>query len=125
MHHIRVRVRENRLSDPARVTERSYLPYVAARTAWVAEEDQEILGFGIIDEPARSVWALFVAPGSESTGVGSALHEEMLRWARGRRLARLWLSTSAGTRAERFYAARGWTLVRSNGGEEIRLELRL
>jgi len=42
MHRIRIRVRENRLSDPARVTPASYLPYVAAGTAWVAETEAGI-----------------------------------------------------------------------------------
>ena len=44
MHRIRLSVRENRLSDPARVSESDYLPYVNGHSAWVAEKD-DILGF--------------------------------------------------------------------------------
>ena len=39
MHRVRHRVRENRLADPDRITKATYLPYIAAGTAWVAETD--------------------------------------------------------------------------------------
>lgn len=100
MHRLRFRVRENRLSDPQRVTPAFYLPYIAAGSAWVAETDDGIAGFGIIDGPAKSVWALFVDPGFEGARVGRALHRQMLRWAEEQGLGRLSLSTSKGSRAD-------------------------
>jgi hypothetical protein len=48
MHRIRTGVKENRLADPARVTEDSYLPYVAAGSAWVAQTRAGIAGFAIL-----------------------------------------------------------------------------
>jgi hypothetical protein len=42
-------------------------------------------------------------------------------WSQG--LERLWLTTEPGTRAEVFYAARGWERVVHNNRGEIRFEL--
>jgi len=122
MHAIRLGVRENRLSDRMAVTESSYEPYVAARSAWVAELDSAIAGFAILDRSDGNVWALFVAPGSEGRGVGRALHEAMLQWAQQERLGKLWLSTARGTRAEQFYAQAGWERVGVTASGEVRFE---
>ncbi len=108
MHRVRLNVRENRLSDPKRITEASYPPYIAAGTAWVAETNAGIVGFAIIDAPARSLWALFVDPRSEGAGIGRALHRTMLEWARETGVDRLSLSTDSGSRAARFYERAGW-----------------
>ncbi len=54
MHCVRRAVKENQLADPGRVTEASYLPYVAARSAWVAEVDGAIIGFSALDAEARA-----------------------------------------------------------------------
>jgi GNAT superfamily N-acetyltransferase len=109
MHRVRKSVRENRLSDHTRITEASYLPYIAAGSAWVAETNNGIAGFGAIDPQARSVWALFVAPGFEGVGVGRALHSRMLEWAREYGLKELTLSTEQSSRAVEFYSRSGWT----------------
>jgi len=117
MHAVRRAVRENRLSDPGRVTEASYLPYVADGSAWVAETDAGVAGFAAVDLPAESVWALFVSPGAEGAGIGRALHGVVLDRARRAGLCRLRLGTEAGTRAERFYLEAGWTRDGTAGGE--------
>jgi GNAT superfamily N-acetyltransferase len=122
MHRIRLSVRENRLCDPMRVTEQSYPPFVDAASAWVAETDDGIVGFAIVDEPAGSVWALFVDPRAEGAGVGRALHEHMLQWASERGITRLSLETSAATRAERFYTKAGWRAAGTGSGGQLRLE---
>lgn len=109
MHALRCRVRENRLSDPRRVTEDSYSRYVAQGGAWVAETGAGLAGFAILDVTAASVWALFVAPEAEGMGIGQALHARLLQSAAGHGLTGLSLSTAAGTRAERFYTSAGWT----------------
>jgi GNAT superfamily N-acetyltransferase len=125
LHRIRLGVRENRLSNPEQVTETSYLPYLAAGTAWVAEDESGPAGFAILDREAGSVWALFVDPRSEGAGVGRALHDRMLAWARERGLRKLWLSTSGGTRAERFYRRAGWLPAGVTATGEVRLEMTL
>ena len=122
MHRIRQGVEENRLSDETEIIEASYLPYVIAATAWVAETEHGVAGFAILDESANSVWALFVDPGSEGAGIGRALHRRMLEWAREHGIRRLSLSTTADTRAERFYTAAGWLVTEITVDGEVRFE---
>jgi GNAT superfamily N-acetyltransferase len=125
MHRVRAKVRENRLSDPQRVTEAAYLPYIQAGTIWVAEADGSVIGFAGLDGPSRSVWALFVDPDAEGAGVGRALHERMLLSAKERRLARLTLSTEEGTRAARFYQQAGWREIGTTTQGEALFEMAL
>lgn len=121
MHRVRLDVRENRLSDPNKITEASYPPYVEANSAWVAELDGSIVGFALIDGADRRVEALFVAPGAEGLGAGRALHASMLDWAKAQGIKELWLTTSKGTRAERFYRMAGWQTADLLPAEEVRL----
>ena len=125
MHRIRLAVAENRLSGAGRVTEASYRPYVECGSAWLAEAAGEILGFVIVDAPARSLWALFVHPDLERRGIARALFETATRWATQRRLGSLWLVTSPGTRAEAFYRAAGLTRTGVTEEGEVRFELTL
>ena len=125
MHRIRCSVRENRLCSPSRVTGASYRPYIQAGTAWVAEEGRRILGFAALDLRSSSVWALFVAPGAEGVGIGRALHGHMLARAQDMNVGQLWLHTSPGTRAERFYASAGWQNTGLTPDGELRLQMRL
>lgn len=90
---------------------------------WVAEEEGVILGFAI-GLFSGNVWALFVRPGAERRGIGSALHDEMLRWFAGQPQERLWLSTGSQTRARAFYETRGWEYAGPYGADEVRLERR-
>jgi GNAT superfamily N-acetyltransferase len=102
-------VRENVLSDPASVTEESYRPYLDGRgVGWVAERDGAPLGFAMLDLEQKRVWALFVDPQAEGTGIGTALVAEIRAFAAAHRLDRLHLATGAGTRAARFYERLGW-----------------
>jgi GNAT superfamily N-acetyltransferase len=121
MHRVRLGVRENRLSDPRKITEASYPPYVEANSAWVADTGGVIVGFALIEGGDRHVEALFVAPDSEGLGVGRALHAAMLDWAKAQGIDELWLTTSKGTRAERFYATAGWQMVDLLPNGEVRL----
>ncbi|MEO7654679.1 MAG: GNAT family N-acetyltransferase, partial [Sphingomicrobium sp.] len=94
-------VRENELSEPGRIGEDDYRKFVDAGSGWVAEHNERLLGFAIIDQAAASVWALFVDPEFEGIGVGSALHDHMTGWARGRQITKLSLTTGPDTRAFR------------------------
>lgn len=122
MHRLRRNVRENRLSATTCIQEASYLPYIAAGSAWVADSDRGIVGFAAIDAPATSVWALFVDPRAEGTGVGRSLHLAMLDWARKRGISRLSLSTEAGSRAVGFYRRAGWIQTRVTADGEVLFE---
>ncbi len=65
---------------------------------------------------------LFVAPEAEGFGVGRALHNRMLEWARGHGIERLSLSTEEGSRAVGFYTRAGWAQVGTNTEGEVVLE---
>ena len=119
MHRLRNSVLENRLSDPHRVLEADYHPYVAACSIWVAVSGKDIVGFGAIDAPAATLWALFVDPVAEGRGVGRALLRHMDDWARGQGIRRLSLTTGKGTRAQKFYEQAGYRSGVSNDGEVL------
>jgi GNAT superfamily N-acetyltransferase len=122
MHRLRLSVRENRLSNTRRVTPASYLPYIEAGWAWVAETRSGIEGFAAVDPASTSVWALFVAPDAEGRGIGRALLREMLEWARGQGIDHLSLSTKGGSRAARFYERAGWSQVGTGADGEVRFK---
>ena len=105
---IRGSVRENRLSDPSRVTLADYRWHVMHAPIHVWEEDRVIKGLSAGDPRDGSIWALFVDPRFEGRGIGQALISAACSAvaAAGHRVARL--STEAGTRAERFYLRNGW-----------------
>lgn len=121
MHVIRLRVRENQLSDPSVVTEQDYHDFLARDTmSWVCEMDGEITGFVMVDVERRNLWALFVAPEHEGRGIGRSLHETMCS-AYFARMDILRLTTEPASRAERFYRRAGYTErgLASNGKELI------
>ncbi|MBA3527152.1 MAG: GNAT family N-acetyltransferase [Sphingomonas sp.] len=122
MHRLRKSARENRLSDFTRITEATYLPYIAAASAWVAETDAGISGFAVVDGPAANVWALFIDPDCEGAGIGRALHRKMLEWAREQGIGCLSLSTEHGSRAARFYSRAGWAQTDTTADGEVLFE---
>ncbi len=122
MHRIRLAVRENRLSDRTAIDESSYLPFVTDGTAWVAETGADVIGFAAVDTTSNSVWALFVHPEAEGSGAGKALNDRILECARQRELRSLVLTTSKGTRAERFYRDHGWKDAGTSEDGELRFE---
>jgi GNAT superfamily N-acetyltransferase len=125
MHRLRRRVRENRLSTTTKINEHSYLRFIAASSAWVAEENGQLVGFAAIDLAAATVWALFVDPAAQGLGVGRALHNRMLAWAKARGAQRLRLGTQEGSRAVQFYKGSGWIQVGLTRDGEVLFERRL
>ena len=111
MHTIRLRVRENRLSDPCVVKESDYHDFLARRTmSWVCEVEGVLTGFVMVDLEKRNLWALFVAPEHEFKGIGQALHDTMTA-AYFERIDTLRLSTAPNTRAAQFYRKAGYTEI--------------
>lgn len=109
MSRIRLSVTENVLSDPARVSAAMYEDFLErSGRGWVAESGGEILAFCYADKTDASIWALFVAPGQEGQGLGKVLLQRAVDWLFALGHDRVRLSTTAGTRADRFYAAQGW-----------------
>lgn len=109
MSRIRLAVRENTLSDPARVTRVMYEEYLDAKgRGWVCERDGKIIGFSYANREDGSIWALFVDPDCEGLGAGKALLTLATDWLFSLGFNEVILGTAANTRADRFYAAQGW-----------------
>ena len=108
MHRVRMSVRENRLTSSV-ITEADYVAALEQHgRGWVIEGEGAVLAFAVGDARDGNIWALFVDPPHERRGYGRRLHDAMVAWLRSRGLARLWLTTEPGTRAEKFYQAAGW-----------------
>lgn len=112
IQRVRHSVRENRLTSRAIADAEVVDAIERTGRGWVVEIDGRIVGFAIGNAESGNIWALFVEPEHEGRGVGRRLHDAMVAWLWSRGVQRLWLSTEAGTRAQRFYEAAGW----SNGG---------
>ncbi len=128
MFHIRTRVRENLLSmaelSALGVTPESVTQMLEGETcAWVALKHDCIAGFSLIDMEDACLFAVFVAPEHEGSGIGRALvakAEEALLT----RHAQIWLETSRGSRADGFYRQLGWIEVGDAGPGDVHLEKR-
>lgn len=118
MSAIRLAVRENILSDPARVTEQMYRDYLQLLgRGWVAEVDGTVAGFCYADREGASIWALFIAQEYEGRGIARRLLQLAVEWLFQGGHDAVRLTTTAHTRADRFYAAQGWTRSAPNSGE--------
>jgi GNAT superfamily N-acetyltransferase len=125
MHRVRMAVRENRLTSTV-ITEADYIAAIEDHgSGWVVEAHGEVVGFAVGDARDGNIWALFVDPGHEGRGHGRRLHDAMIGWLRSRGLVRLWLTTDANTRAQRFYEAAGWQPAGRTKTGALRLELSL
>ena len=125
VHRVRMAVKENKLSDPTKVTFDDYaLMLKESGRGWLCESEGEVVGFAIADVAEGSIWALFVLPEFEGMGIGMELHKLMVSYCfEEGRLDKLWLSTDPGTRAEAFYRTAGWKPIAVERNGEIRLEL--
>lgn len=122
---VRHAVRENRLSDPALVTDEDCAEYLTRRgRGWVCFAGDRLAGFSIVDLVDNNVWALFVHPDFEARGIGKRLHELMLDWFFEQTRDTLWLGTAPGTRAEIFYTRQGWTPKGAVNKGEVKFEMR-
>jgi GNAT superfamily N-acetyltransferase len=81
---------------------------------WVALDGEAIVGFVIADNSISCIFALFVLPGYESRGIGSALLCFAVEWMWDNGHELIWLETRQGTRAETFYRRKGWRAERTN-----------
>jgi GNAT superfamily N-acetyltransferase len=124
MQVVRNLVKENKLSNPDRVTDEDVALYISKKgKGWVCQVSGLVVGFSIIDLEDRSVWALFVDPNFAENGIGKELHRLMLDWYFERSKDNLVLGTTPNTRAERFYQLQGWTSMGTYPNGEIKFEL--
>lgn len=118
---IRGAVRENILSDPGRVTLEDIHWFIDRALIFVWEQDGHVVGFSAADTRDGGIWALFMDARYEGQGIAQALFARACATLRGAGFTRLWLTTDAGTRAERFYRKAGWKVVATEGAT-LRLE---
>ena len=123
MMALRLSVRENRLSQPDRVTAADCLAYVQRGHMWVWEEDREILGISASDCATGSIWALFVRPGYEGRGIGRALFAVACNALVQAGFGTVTLSTDPDTRAAAFYRVAGWREAGRTPDGELIFEL--
>jgi GNAT superfamily N-acetyltransferase len=122
IYEIRFAVAENRPSDAAVIAGIAKLVdwLFDHSTIWAWEEDGAIQGFSAADPRDGSVCALFIDPLYERRGIGRALLPLACDILKASGHATAVLTTQAGTRAERFYRADGWTEVgRQEDGQII------
>lgn len=121
---VRNAVKENRLSNPALVTDADCEAYLFKRgKGWVCVEDDWVVGFSIVDLKENNVWALFVHPDFEKKGIGKKLHDSMMGWYFKQTKQLIWLGTSPATRAAQFYKMQGWKETGMHGKKEIKFEM--
>lgn len=117
---IRLAVRENVLSNPARIPYQMCVDYLELLgRGWVCERAGEVIAFSYAATEDGSIWALFVRPESEGLGAGKALLALAAEWLFSLGHARVTLSTSANTRADRFYQRQGWTRGEMKDAKEV------
>ncbi|QCI65695.1 GNAT family N-acetyltransferase [Phreatobacter stygius] len=104
---IRMAVRENRLTQPAKIVDQ--VEWLIDRDGfWVWDQDGTIQGFSSADPRDGSIFALFIDPDFEGRGAGQALLAAACAALKGAGHCKAWLTTGHGTRAERFYRLNGW-----------------
>src|SRR5262245_49768815 len=123
MQRVRRAVRENRLVSTVIRDEDVLEAIERTGRGWVVEAEGEVVGFAIGNGTNGNIWALFVDPDHERRGHGRRLHDAMTQWLRSRGVARLWLTTEPGTRAQKFYESAGWRFTGTTPGGEARYEL--
>ena len=124
LHYVRMAVKENVLNTPSLVTTEDYRGFLTTNgKGWLCETVQGVIGFAIVDITQRNIWALFVHPLAEGKGIGKQLQALMLDWYFDSLKEALWLTTAAGTRAERFYTSTGWRNAGLQANGEVRFEM--
>jgi GNAT superfamily N-acetyltransferase len=125
IHEVRHGTAENRLTNPAAVTDDEVAWYMEQAIFLVSEDQGGVQGFACANHQTGYIWALFVIDGKHGRGHGTALLQAALSGLRDAGHRQAVLTTGRGTRAESFYRARGWvcTGVNLHGEAVFRLFL--
>lgn len=116
---IRGLVHENKLRDPSRVRIDDLRWFIANPGIFVWDEDGRIVGFSAADPRNGNIVALFIDPAFEGRGFGKLLFERACAVLRTAGCERMWLTTSPGTRAEKFYRKAGWKVTGLEGDQLV------
>ena len=81
--------------------------------AWLAEIDNQAIGFAIANKTEKTIFGVFVRPSFEGRGVGRKLMEEAESWLLSNNIKDIWLLTGddPNLRAYGFYLHLGWTPI--------------
>ena len=118
---IRAAVRENRLRNTSLVTLADYQWFIVNPGIFVWEEGGRIVGLSAADPRDGSIWALFMDQAYDGRGIAQLLFGRACLVLRNAGYKRMWLTTSPGTRAEKFYRKAGWVVVGVEG-DQLRFE---
>jgi len=128
LFHVRTSVRENTLTceelEEMGITKAAVTAMIQnSPSAWVAAEDQKIVGFSMIIPEDACLFAAFVLPEYEKRGIGKQL-VQAAEEALFQQHAVIWLETGKNTRAAGFYRHTGWGNETAADDGDIRLEKR-
>ncbi|NER80265.1 MAG: GNAT family N-acetyltransferase [Leptolyngbya sp. SIO1D8] len=81
--------------------------------AWVAEIDDQPIGFSIANATEKTIFGVFVLPAFEGQGAGSALMQAAENWLWSKGIEEIWLVTGndSSLRAYGFYLHLDWIPV--------------
>ena len=126
MHQVRLSVKENILMNKDLVKAEHYKSHILTTgKTWVAEVNNQIVGFAAVNIQEENVWALFIHPEHEKKGLGKKLHTAMLDWYFKQGKEYICLTTDPETRAAGFYKKLNWKESEKCPDGEIKMELTL
>jgi GNAT superfamily N-acetyltransferase len=110
---------ENRLTNPALVTDEEVAWYMDEAIFLVSADETNVQGFTCVNHQTGYVWALFVIDAAQGRGHGTALLEAAMARLRQLGHRQAFLNTGRGTKAEGFYRSRGWLPMGVNMSGEM------
>lgn len=125
IHEVRHGTAENRLENPALVTDQEIAWYMDHGVFLVSEDAEGVQGFVCANHQTGHVWALFVIDAAQGRGHGTALLDAAMARLREAGHQQAILSTGPGTRAATFYLARNWQAMGVNLQGEVVFRLAL
>jgi len=114
IHEVRHGTAENRLTDPALVTDAEVAWYMDEAIFLVSEDEAGVQGFICVNHQTGYVWALFVIDEAQGRGHGTKLLDAAMARLREGGHRQAFLTTGSGTKAEGFYRSKGWQPMGKN-----------
>jgi GNAT superfamily N-acetyltransferase len=108
IHQVRHGTTENRLINPALVTDAEVAWYMDEAIFLVSEDEVGVQGFTCVNHQTGYVWALFVIDEAQGRGHGTALLSAATARLKELEHRQAFLSTGRSTKAEAFYRSKGW-----------------
>lgn len=94
--------------------------------AWVAVDDDVVVGFSLANKKNKLIWGLFVLPSYQGLGLGKKLLQEAMLWLAESakwfglfKLGNIYIETEEGSSAEGFYQKMGWQKGKKLTNREI------